>query len=125
MGLVHINPVITLEDVLYIPSFSYNLLSVSKLGTHIPLSILFTPFSCYFQDHHKRIAHGSLYNGLYIIKQNTPTPTSTILSINTDNFALWHSRLGHPSLSDLQQLKNVSLSKQCNSHICDVCPLAK
>ncbi|GKC84502.1 hypothetical protein Tco_1140219 [Tanacetum coccineum] len=68
-GPVHINSAITLHDVLYIPSFSYNLLSVSKLGSHIPLSILFTPFSCYFQDHHKRIAHGNLYNGLYIIKQ--------------------------------------------------------
>nr|GEZ83313.1 reverse transcriptase, RNA-dependent DNA polymerase, Gag-polypeptide of LTR copia-type [Tanacetum cinerariifolium] len=36
--------------------------AVSKLGTHLPLSILFTPFSCYFQDHHRRIAHGSLCN---------------------------------------------------------------
>ncbi|GKA68939.1 cysteine-rich receptor-like protein kinase 8 [Tanacetum coccineum] len=51
-------------------------------------------------------------------------PTSTILNINTNNMALWHSRLGHPSLSVLEQIKSISISKDCNVHNCNVCPLA-
>lgn len=125
VGSVYINPAITLHDVLYITSFSYNLLSVSKLGTHIPLSILFTPFSCYFQDHHKRIAHGSLYNGLYIIKQEPRTSPPTILTVSNSNLNLWHSRLWHPSFFVLHQIKSLDVSEQCKSHVCDICPLAK
>ena len=97
VGLVSINPVIILHDVLYILSYWYNLLFVSKLGTYITLSILFTPFSCYFQDHHRRIAHGSLYNCLYIIKQEPKVTSPTILSVNNTNMDLWHSRLRNPS----------------------------
>ncbi|GJR57150.1 retrovirus-related pol polyprotein from transposon RE1 [Tanacetum coccineum] len=77
------------------------------------------------KDHHKRIAHGSLYNGLYIIKQDPTTPPSTILSITNNNVALWHSRLGHPSLQILQQIKSLSTSDTCKSHVCNICPLAK
>ncbi|GJU46620.1 cysteine-rich receptor-like protein kinase 8 [Tanacetum coccineum] len=99
--------------------------SFSVAGTHLPLSILFTPFSCYFQDHHKRIARGSLYNGLYIIRQEPTTSPSTILSITNNNVALWHSRLGHPSFKVLQQIKSLSTSHNCNFHVCNVCPLAK
>nr|GEW83058.1 uncharacterized mitochondrial protein AtMg00810-like [Tanacetum cinerariifolium] len=125
IGSIHINSAITLHDVLYIPAFSYNLLSVSKLSTHLTLSILFTPFSCYFQDHHKRIAHGSLYNGLYIIKQEPTAQPYTIISITNNNVALWHSRLGHPSLKVLQQIKSLSTSNTCTFHDCNICPLAK
>lgn len=38
---------------------------------------------------------------------------------------MWHSRLGHPSHSILQQIQNIPISKQCTSHICDICPMAK
>ena len=79
--------------------------SASKLGSHIPLSVLFTPFACYFQDHHRRIAHGNLYNGLYIIKQEPKVTPSTIFSVNSTNLKLWH-----PSSSVLQQIKSISVS---------------
>ncbi|GJT16323.1 cysteine-rich receptor-like protein kinase 8 [Tanacetum coccineum] len=39
-------------------------------------------------DHRKRIAHVSLYNGLYIIKQEPKAPTFTVLTINSNNVAL-------------------------------------
>jgi hypothetical protein len=127
IGSVYINASITLHDVMYIPSFAYNLLSVSKLGTHLPLSVLFTPFSCYFQDQHKKIAHGTLSNGLYVIKQETPTPQSIVLSTNNSNFHLWHARLDHSSYNVLQQINVLSLPSHCNipSNSCSICPLAK
>ncbi|GJR74413.1 cysteine-rich receptor-like protein kinase 8 [Tanacetum coccineum] len=76
-------------------------------------------------DHHKRIAHGSLYNGLYIIKQEPAPPTFTIQSITNNNVALWHLWLGHPSFTVLQQIKSLSTSQSCNSHVCNICPMAK
>ncbi|GJZ26249.1 cysteine-rich receptor-like protein kinase 8 [Tanacetum coccineum] len=60
-------------------------------------------------DHHKRIAHGNLYNGLYIIKQEQKKPSPANLSITNNNMSLWHSRLGHPSFSVLQQIKSISI----------------
>ncbi|GJR21354.1 cysteine-rich receptor-like protein kinase 8 [Tanacetum coccineum] len=62
----------------------------------------------------KRITHGNLCEGLYIIYPDQVTPTSpTVLSTNSkDNTMLWHSRLGHPSISTLQQIKSISVS--CN-----------
>nr|GEW28494.1 zinc finger, CCHC-type [Tanacetum cinerariifolium] len=62
----------------------------------------------------KRIAHGNLCEGLYIIYPDQVTPTSsTVLITNSkDSTMLWHSRLGHPSTSTLQQIKSISVS--CN-----------
>ncbi|GKF13171.1 hypothetical protein Tco_0051097, partial [Tanacetum coccineum] len=48
-------------------------------------------------DQYKRIAHGTLCNGLYIIKQEKPTPQSLISSVNNLNHHLWHARLEHPA----------------------------
>ncbi|XP_071714667.1 uncharacterized protein [Rutidosis leptorrhynchoides] len=112
-GSVNINSAITIHDVFYIPSFSYNLLSVSKMSNHLPLDILFTPLSCYFQDHNKRIAHGTLCNGLYVIQQ-TASPSSHIINQSTTNSSstssalLWHSRLGHSSFNVIKQIKTAT-----------------
>nr|GEV37303.1 cysteine-rich RLK (receptor-like protein kinase) 8 [Tanacetum cinerariifolium] len=78
-------------------------------------------------DHHKRIAHGTLCNGLYIIKQEEPTPQSLALSINNHNHHLWHVRLGHPAYSVLQQTDSISLPRKCTvpSNSCTICPLDK
>ncbi|GKA34677.1 cysteine-rich receptor-like protein kinase 8 [Tanacetum coccineum] len=75
----------------------------------------------------KRIAHGNLYEGLYIIypDQLILTSPTVLTTSNKDNTILWHSRLGHPSTSTLKQIK--SISTRCNSEIsyCNVFPLAK
>nr|GEV85281.1 cysteine-rich RLK (receptor-like protein kinase) 8 [Tanacetum cinerariifolium] len=75
----------------------------------------------------KRIAHGNLCEGLYIIYPDQPTFTSpAVLSTSIkDSTILWHSRLEHPSISTLKQIKSLSIS--CNSDIneCIICPLAK
>ncbi|GJT22796.1 ALP1-like protein [Tanacetum coccineum] len=54
----------------------------------------------------KRITHGNIFEGLYIIYLDLVTPTPpTVLSTNSkDSTMLWHSRLGHPSTFILQQI---------------------
>ncbi|XP_071708326.1 uncharacterized protein [Rutidosis leptorrhynchoides] len=100
-GSVTINSAITLHDVLYIPSFSYNLLSVSKLGKDLPLSVLFTPLSCYFQDHNKRIAHGTLCNALYHIQQVKTSPQRSQASINQLHQDMLHQLMLNSGTQDL------------------------
>ncbi|GJS93292.1 cysteine-rich receptor-like protein kinase 8 [Tanacetum coccineum] len=99
----------------------------NQLTKSMPVTAIFTSLACYFQGLNKRIAHGNLCEGLYIIYPDQPTFTSpTVLSTsNKDNTILWHSRLGHPFISTLKQIKSFPIS--CNSDIskCTVCPLAK
>ena len=45
-GSMHLRKGIELHNVLYIPTFQYNLLSVSKLVTQLSASVTFTPSSC-------------------------------------------------------------------------------
>nr|XP_016433975.1 PREDICTED: uncharacterized protein LOC107760444 [Nicotiana tabacum] len=46
-GTVPLLPNLFLQNVLYIPSFKYNLLSVHKLCKQLKQYVLFTPFSCF------------------------------------------------------------------------------
>ncbi|GJV13486.1 cysteine-rich receptor-like protein kinase 8, partial [Tanacetum coccineum] len=125
-GKVKINADITLLNVFYILFFAYNVLSVSQLTKQMHVTTIFTSLACYFQGLNKRIPHGNLCEGLYIIYPDQVTPTShAALSTNSkDSTMLWHSRLGHPSTSTLQQIKSISVS--CNEiSECNICPLAK
>lgn len=133
-GSVYMNDNHTLFGVLYIPSFHYNLISVSKLMGHTTTTVTFSPFYCFLQDQHKRIAHGTLCNGLYLM-QNTKLLTanfSTPSNLSHANIAdhttssLWQNRLGHPSSHVLKQIKSLPLlNKDTMEHQCSVCPLSK
>ena len=47
IGKVDLSTCLTLQDVLHVPDFQFNLLSASKLAKHLSTSIVFTPNSCY------------------------------------------------------------------------------
>ena len=49
-GSVTLCPQINLHNILYVPEFKFNLISVSKLLTDLHLTALFTPHQCTFQD---------------------------------------------------------------------------
>ncbi|GJZ82052.1 cysteine-rich receptor-like protein kinase 8 [Tanacetum coccineum] len=90
-------------------------------------SVYINPSITLHDDQHKRISHGTLCNGLYIIKQEKPTSQSLALSINNNKYQLWHARLRYPSFTVLEKIKSISLPSKCKipSHSCSVCPLAK
>nr|KYP45328.1 hypothetical protein KK1_033114 [Cajanus cajan] len=67
-GIVNISPSIVLQDVLYVPMFSFNLVSVSKLVSSLCCSLHFSTEACVIQDRHmKMIGSGKQIEGLYYL----------------------------------------------------------
>ncbi|WVY98379.1 hypothetical protein V8G54_030530 [Vigna mungo] len=67
-GTIQLYDKICLKDVLYIPGFCYNLISISKLVLHNGVHVIFTNSTCFIQDsttYHK-IGSVDSHAGLYV-----------------------------------------------------------
>ncbi|XP_019451745.1 PREDICTED: uncharacterized protein LOC109353838 [Lupinus angustifolius] len=106
-GSVMFSSHLYLVDVLYIPCFSYNLISISKLIETSPCQLTFVNNVCHIQDlpSLRMIGVAELRSGLYAMKDHVRTlpiihktdPGISINAFNTYDTNVWHSRLGHPS----------------------------
>jgi hypothetical protein len=150
---VKLSSSLILTDVLCVPSFHFNLISVSKL-VHSSLCLIFLSKYCVIQAFTpwRMIRLGKICNGLYILQihaldsqssqlqfaasvyQSTESISfhsvnNTIASVsNLTGLQLWHCRLGHPSFDRMHFLQQAvpdlhNINK--DSYFCDVCPLAK
>ncbi|KAG7552168.1 Integrase catalytic core [Arabidopsis thaliana x Arabidopsis arenosa] len=139
VGIIKLNEYITLYNVLYIPQFRLNLLSVSQLTKVLKSKVYFDEGCCVIQDPIKeqKIGEGKQIGGLYVLSTSpaecSSLDNSSSVSVNAncnaivDN-ALWHSRLGHPSFEKIDVLHNVlGLRKGNKNEIvhCAVCQQAK
>ena len=131
-----------LTNVLYIPQFSFNLISVSKLISHLECQITFSATACVIQDQVslRKIGVAELKNGLYTMQlgcstsgsspwnESFPVPfTSTVTCKSNANSDMWHARLGHPSSEKLKILHSQFPFISCN-HVnkhCEICHFAK
>ena len=101
-------PSLTLYNVLYVPGFPTNLLSISTITTTLHCVAIFYPFRCVFHDLRtsQRIGLGR-ENGHGIYELVWDTPSSGLLALFSSSSAtssiLWHRRLGHPCLFKLKQ----------------------
>ena len=103
--------VLVLERTFYVPNFSRNLISVSRL---VPLGFSFTfqdnVFNLFYESNH--IGTCILADGLYRISlQNEATNNSLHVhigtkrcNINEDSSMLWQRRLGHVSINRIKRL---------------------
>ncbi|XP_070007511.1 uncharacterized protein [Nicotiana sylvestris] len=75
-----------LHNVLYIPSFKHNLISVHKLLSHCDDVVQFTKSACTFQGPsvRKPVVLGRLNNGLYKLFQHV---TSPVESVNVNSYS--------------------------------------
>ena len=153
VGSVTFNSDFSLQNVLYVPTFHVNLISVSALLSHTSLDISFNSHGFLIQDHSlsKVIGKGDLFNGLYVYKHPASSlqesvsiihnshhlstlpvvPISVVNKCSDSGFVntkLWHSRLGHASVKILDHLSNkipfACVDSKCVS-TCDICPLSK
>ncbi|XP_074304193.1 uncharacterized protein LOC141638914 [Silene latifolia] len=112
MGRVYLTPTITLENVLVIPGFRQNLLSVSKLVENSKMTAVFTPTECVLQDHSSKTILGRArrVGDLYKLRpaagsmfgKNKPVAGS----LTGRNTSLSNCSLGHNQL--------VNTSRGCN-----------
>ncbi|KAM2356612.1 hypothetical protein ACFX1X_005690 [Malus domestica] len=134
LGSIKITPNLKLKDVLCVPGFRVNLMSVSKVTRDLNCLIIFFPTFCILHDlaTKKMIGLGKEHDGLYylvpvkedvIFRQNKVGVTAASVSTSAN---IWHQRLGHLSNGPAQFLSSSipSISFNFDSH-CDVCPIAK
>ena len=120
-------PSLTLHNVLYVPGFPTNLLSISTIIRTLNCVVIVYPFHCVFQDLRisQRIGLGR-ENSRGIYELMSYTSSSGLLALfyssSTTSSILWHRRLGHPCLSKLKQtLPWLSL----NELVCESCQMSK
>ncbi|KAK9734809.1 hypothetical protein RND81_04G164700 [Saponaria officinalis] len=107
VGTVPITSEISLQNVLFVPSFKYNLLSISKLAKQFNSIISFTPKFCFMQGSStkKPLILGHSVRDLYLLQpanncSSTSPPQPSVFS--TISTTVWHHRLGHLSLYKLR-----------------------
>ncbi|KAF5480803.1 hypothetical protein F2P56_001516 [Juglans regia] len=127
IGTVHLSDSLALKNVLCVPVFSFNLISVHRLTVDSSCSFIFLSNICLIQDLHswKMIGRGESKAGLYYLLQDFLASlkidvisfglTTKVASVNFSSFDLWLYRLGHLSLPRLLLLnKSVSAIKMSN-----------
>ncbi|KAJ9554960.1 hypothetical protein OSB04_009574 [Centaurea solstitialis] len=136
-GSLPLNSKYNMHDVLSVPTFKVDLISVSRSTRGLSCSIAFFPYWCILQDlaTRKTIGLGKQQNGLYylvalatddrvaISSRTKSQPTCNLTTSSTD---LWHNRLGHVSSSRLSFIakKFLNIPVEINK-VCHICPLAK
>lgn len=118
---------LTLYNVLYIPTFHVNLISVPKLISSNDCHLSFSSNMCHILQNHskKTIGITSLQRSIYVI--DTHVVISHFNYVVSNSFEIWHLRLGHASNSSMQTLaKNFPLIYYINNmNPCDSCHYVK
>ncbi|KAJ9566804.1 hypothetical protein OSB04_002770 [Centaurea solstitialis] len=124
LTLPHLSSHLTLSNVLYVPSISRNIISISKFCRENRMSVEFLPDSFLVKDLKTgaSLLRGSVSSGVYELKFNSPT---VFASTKVSPFN-WHHRLGHPTLKIIKFLTsnfNLNLpsisSLHCTSCACN------
>lgn len=124
-----------LHDVLFIPEFKQNLISIHKLITTLNCKLIFDHSSCTIQGMNslKMIRHAKVKSNLYILDKPAKPLTyylNIVYSVKcTNNVAIfdhWHFRLGHPSNTVLHTICQHFPHVQFDSNkVCDHYHFAK
>nr|KYP61298.1 Copia protein [Cajanus cajan] len=132
-GIVKFTNSFYLVDVLYIPNFTYNLISISKLVSSLSCQLIFDHHSCIIQETNtmKKIGIVDVNGGLYsFTASNIHNPSTNSIIVHPkcsiQPIDLWHFRMGHLSHECLQLMKQsfpfLSVDK---SFSCNTCHHAK
>jgi len=109
LGSVTLSSQVKLENVLYVPSFKHNILSVTQFCEQKDVGVLFTKNGCFLQDLSTvRINRkfGDCVAGLYMLKDNTSIANNSIKfsNIQSSKFSLKSSLKSENVVSKFQSL---------------------
>ncbi|KAL2925632.1 Retrovirus-related Pol polyprotein from transposon RE2, partial [Bienertia sinuspersici] len=132
-GTVQLANGILLQNVLLVPGFRFNLISVTRLSQVLSCEIIFTKSNCLIQGHSKGmpIALGKLQSGLYCTEatgSNTSIANAVTKGLSTttlEEVKLMHLRLGHLPIMKLKYLLPHLDIPSTIDFFCQICPLAK
>jgi transposase InsO family protein len=135
---------LSLKDVLFVPSCSTRLVSVSALTQNGYNFVTFGPADCWLSDKHdKIIIRGSLSitSGLYVLNcpsarvthtKPVPIPSpSALYAKRVPDLETWHRRLGHcgnRTITDMARdkvVKGMPIDLSTSPPVCDSCILGK
>ena len=125
---------IVLKNVLYVPVFQFNLISIHKLCSNLCTNVVFTNGECLIQDHSKTKVLGKLSNGLYYIyipltSSHNSQQKSTCVAVqpssqptfSIDLAKLWNLRLSYLPFSKMKFLfPDMNVNKVTDSTICRI-----
>ena len=101
-----------LQDVLYVPALTYNLVSVSKV-TDRGNTMKFSETNCVIRDaHRKPVAIASRVDGFHQVVTDSVC-VNTAKTVTKED--LWHRRYGHLSVKNLQRLARDNMMKGINN----------
>ena len=87
VGTIKLSNFLILEHVLCVPSFSFNLLSVSQLTHNLPLFLVFLSQFCFIQDlsYWRTIGVGGVQNGLYLLQKSNSRTAPSLSDLASPN----------------------------------------
>nr|KYP31390.1 Retrovirus-related Pol polyprotein from transposon TNT 1-94 [Cajanus cajan] len=106
-GFINLNKDIKLNNVLFVPDFSCNLISIHQLTNDLNCTVTYHANYCVIQDQNTKriIGLGDLHDGVYVLKRITQG--ISLVVVRRDATTLWHARMGHPSAKTLQCLSRL------------------
>lgn len=122
---------LTISDVLYVPDFNFNLLSVSKLaakGVHVKMNG--KEALCY--DGNEVLFKAPMSNGLYVLYAKEATRRVVNIANNAGDsvevrdgtalksVSLWHQRLGHLNEASMKKIPALDIDQKMHE-TCEVC----
>ena len=129
VGIVKILEHLILHNVLCVPSFSFNLISVSQLAKSTTCCLIFFGNLCSIQDlaHWSTLGLGKESNGLYLLDKSNISTLAIAVSVYSSQVQIRHSRLGHLSNAKLASIKpnDVPSFTSVENFNYDICPIAK
>ena len=137
-GTIVLGQHLTLHNVLHVPTFHFNLISVTKLCQDMNCSLIFSNSHCSVQGPSlsKPILLGKLVQGLYHLvdqphksnQQHFRVPSNSIccMASEIEHTKLWHLRLGHAPFPVIKHLfPSLNVSTCIRTCLCNICPSAR